>query len=121
MGPPVGLAALSLWIAFALLLNPVTGRRVFPLGGPLFASRARPPLDLAARTALLGLLYARWREAGQSPVPVAEIGARLPAVGEARLRAELDYLADRGVVLVSEGAARITPAGIDRWEAHLSG
>jgi uncharacterized protein len=35
----VGLAALSIWIAFALLLNPVSGRVLFPLGGPLFASR----------------------------------------------------------------------------------
>ena len=32
-------AALSLWIAFALLLNPVTGRRVFPLGGQAGSQR----------------------------------------------------------------------------------
>ncbi len=33
------LAAISLWIAFALLLNPVAGRTLFPLGGPLFTPR----------------------------------------------------------------------------------
>jgi succinate-acetate transporter protein len=35
----VGLAALSLWIAFALLLNPVSGRELFPMGGPMYAPR----------------------------------------------------------------------------------
>ena len=35
----VGLMVLSLWIAFAMLLNPVTGRAMFPLGGPLFTPR----------------------------------------------------------------------------------
>ena len=39
----IGLAALSLWIAFALLLKPVTGRRVFPLGTPVFRRAAKPP------------------------------------------------------------------------------
>ena len=117
----VGLAALSLWIAFALLLNPVTGRRVFPLGGPLFRSRARPLLDLSARTALVGLLYAHWREAGSASLPVAEVVKRLPAFGEARLLPELDYLGGRGVIDLSGGAARLTPAGIDRWEGHLAG
>lgn len=117
----VGLAALSLWIAFALLLNPVTGRRVFPLGGPLFSSRTRPPLDLSARTALLGLLYGRWREAGSSPLPLAELKGRLAAFPEGQIRTESDYLAARGLIdPAGDGAVRITPAGIDRWEGHLT-
>lgn len=35
----VGLAALSVWIAFAMLLNPVAGRVLFPLGGPMYRPR----------------------------------------------------------------------------------
>jgi uncharacterized protein len=35
----IGLAVISLWIAFAMLLNPVAGRVLFPLGGPLYAPR----------------------------------------------------------------------------------
>ena len=35
----LALAAISLWIAFAMLLNPVAGRALFPLGGPMFAPR----------------------------------------------------------------------------------
>jgi len=37
----IGLAVLSLWIAFAMLLNPVSGRVLFPLGGPLYSPRPR--------------------------------------------------------------------------------
>jgi len=33
------LAAISLWIAFAMLLNPVAGRALFPLGGPMWSPR----------------------------------------------------------------------------------
>ncbi len=33
------LALLSLWIAFGVLLNPVAGRNVFPLGGPAWTPR----------------------------------------------------------------------------------
>ncbi len=35
----VALAVISLWIAFAMLLNPVSGRVLFPLGGPLYSPR----------------------------------------------------------------------------------
>lgn len=118
----VGLAVLSLWIAFALLLNPVTGRRVFPLGAPLFRSLARPPVDLAARAALIGLLYARWREEGAKALGVDEALGRLPAFPPASLRTEVDYLTARGVVDASgESRLSLTPAGIDLWERHLAG
>ena len=116
----VGLAVLSLWIAFALLLNPVTGRRVFPLGGPLFRSSARPPLDLAARTALVGLLYARWHESA-APLAGDEAVARLAPLPGARLAAELDYLVARGVAEREGDAVRLSPSGIDLWERRLAG
>ena len=35
----VALAAISLWIAFALLLNPVAGRPVVPFPGPVLRQR----------------------------------------------------------------------------------
>jgi succinate-acetate transporter protein len=35
----VALAVVSLWIAFAMLINPVAGRTVFPVSGPLFTPR----------------------------------------------------------------------------------
>ncbi len=116
----VGLAVIALWIAFALLLNPVTGRRVFTLGMPLFKSAAKPPVDLSVRTALVATLYGQWRDAG-SPLAQSELLARLAALGEPRLRAELAYLAAQSVVETGEGTVRLSPAGIDLWEKHVAG
>jgi succinate-acetate transporter protein len=116
----IGLAALSLWIAFALLLNPVTGRRIFPLGTPVFRSVAKPPVDLSVRTALVATLYSHWREV-EAPLGEGDLLARLAGLGEPRLRAELAYLAAQGVVEPGDGPVRLSPAGIDLWEKHLAG
>lgn len=35
----VALAGIALWIAFALLINPVAGRAIFAFGGPVFKPR----------------------------------------------------------------------------------
>lgn len=118
----VGLGLLSLWIAFALLLNPVTGRQVFALGGPLFRTKARPPLDLAARTAIIGLLYRRWREDETSPLQFAGLVALLPGFPEARIRNEVDYLTAHGLIeKPGKDDIRLTAAGIDRWEQQILG
>ncbi len=116
----VGLAVIALWIAFALLLNPVTGRRIFTLGTPLFRSSAKPQVDLSVRTALVATLYGHWRDTG-STLGLTDLLARLGALGEPRLRTELDYLAAQSVVEMAEGTLRLSPAGIDLWEKHAAG
>lgn len=115
----VGLAGISLWIAFALLLNPVTGRRVFPLGGPLFRNTAKPPVDLSVRTAVVAALYGQWKETGGG-LAQGDLFARFVLFGEARLRAELAYLGAKGVVETADGTLRLSPAGIDLWERHAA-
>ncbi|QQR72103.1 MAG: hypothetical protein IPJ17_11240 [Holophagales bacterium] len=117
----VGLVAISLWIAFALLLNPVTGRRVFAMGGPLFASRAVPLLDLAPRRAVLGQLYARWQSGGEESMAVDAFVASLAAFPERRIAAEISYLAAQGLIERSQGGVRIAAPGIERWEELLAG
>ena len=116
----VGLAAIALWIAFALLLNPVTGRRVFPLGGPIFRSAAKPPVDLSVRTTIVAMLYGHWKETGAG-LAQGDLLARLVTLPEPRLRAEIAYLGAQGVVTDAEGALRLSPAGIDLWEKHVAG
>lgn len=38
----VALGAIALWIAFAILINPVAGRRVFPFPGPMYGPLKAP-------------------------------------------------------------------------------
>lgn len=115
----VGLGVIALWIAFALLLNPVTGRRVFTLGLPVFRSAAKPPVDLSARTALVATLYGKWKETGEG-VAQGDLFARFVAFSEPKLKAELAYLAAQGVVETGDGTVRLSPGGIDLWEKHAA-
>ncbi len=120
----VGLGAISLWIAFALLVNPTAGRAVFPIAGPLFHAPVRPGFDSSLRRAIFAALYRRWQAEGFRPLPVGELERAVAREAAGRpLAPELAYLAEIGGVVVtpaSEAAAsagvRLSAAGIDFFE-----
>jgi len=121
----VGLGAISLWIAFALLVNPTAGRAVFPLAGPLFRARTAPAFDTSLRRAIFAALYAHWRERGFAPLPLAELERAVGAAAAGRpLLPDVEYLAELGGLAVTAApdppgrieAVRLTAAGIDFWE-----
>jgi succinate-acetate transporter protein len=121
----VALGALSLWLAFALLVNPTAGRRVFPFAGPLFRASAPPVFDAGPRRAVLAALYGHFHAEGLEPLAVGELERRLGASCR-RLRAELAYLAERGAVALTgdpatDGCVRLTADGIDFWEQAALG
>lgn len=120
----VGLAAIALWIAFAMMINPTAGRAVFPVSGPVFTPAPPPPgFDFSLRQAIFEALYARWRKAAFQPLPLGEL--REVVQGDGDLLPDLVYLEERGGVRLArdEGgeveAARLTAAGIDLVEARL--
>jgi uncharacterized protein len=116
----VGLAALSLWIAFALLINPTAGRRVFAFPGPVFKARTRPGFDVALRTAIFRTLYAHWQQHAFAPMSEPELAAAVADVARGRaLAPDLAYLAELEAIVVApakEGGVRLTAAGIDFYE-----
>lgn len=119
----VGLGVLSLWIAFALLINPVAGRVLFPVSGPLFVAPPRPSFDTSLRRAIVEVLYAHFRESAFEPMRIAELAAAVEARGAAgAIEPDLHYLAELGGVKLSKvspesvEAARLTAAGIDFYE-----
>ena len=121
----VGLGALSLWIAFALLVNPTAGRSVFPIAGPLFVAPAARGFDSSPRQAIFAALYSHWRQHAFEPMAVEALAQ---AVGERAggrdVLPDLEYLAELGgLVLVRRGAedarpslVRLSAAGIDFYE-----
>ncbi|MEW6364521.1 MAG: hypothetical protein AB1714_07765 [Acidobacteriota bacterium] len=115
----VGLGAISLWIAFAMLINPVAGRALFPLPGPVFAARPKPGFDTSRRRALLGVLYDHWRKSAFNPIGLDAIAQAIEYEQRALLP-ELVYLAELGGIELTPPAnpthARITAAGIDFYE-----
>ena len=124
----VALAALALWIAFALMINPAAGRAVFPVSGPLFRAAVPPPaFDFAARRAIFDALYAHFRERAYAPLPIARLAEIVAAAGgPAKLEPDLHYLAERGAValLPADGApseVRLRAEGIDLYEQRVLG
>ncbi len=121
----VGLGVLSLWIAFALLVNPTAGRVVFPIAGPLFAAARRPSFDTSRRRAIFAELYRRWQEQGFRPVGLDELERALGAQAQGRsVVPEVQYLAELGGLVLTPrpgepeapAAVRLSAAGIDFFE-----
>jgi succinate-acetate transporter protein len=121
----VGLGALALWIAFALLINPTAGRPLFPLAGPLFTAPARPRFDTSLRQAIFTVLYAHWREHAFRPMPLEELVRGLgEGASQRNVLPDLEYLAEvGGLVLARRGddptvppLVRLSAAGIDFYE-----
>lgn len=118
----VALAGISLWIAFALLINPTAGRRVFAFPGPAFTARPRPVFDSSLRIAICRALHAHWQQRAFAPMPLGELEqAVAPAAAGRSLEPDLAYLAELGAVLRTESAVRLTAQGLDFFEQVVLG
>ena len=118
------LAALALWIAFVLLINPAAGRAVLPTTGPMYAATPPPSFDFALRQALFAALYGHWRAQAFAPLPVGELQEAMGDGASHDLEPDLAYLEERGGVCLTRAdgaitAARLTAAGIDLYERRF--
>lgn len=117
------LGLLAVWIALATLVNPVAGRQVFRVTGPLFFSPKRPRFDFTLRARIFDVLYGHWRDHAFAEMPVADLQTSLAdALGDRPLRPDLEYLAEFGYLALSHAgngtptAVRLTASGIDLHE-----
>jgi hypothetical protein len=121
----VGLGLLSLWIAFALLINPTAGRPFFPIAGPMFFAPPKRVFDASLRRAIFAILYGHWREHAFRPMTLEELQGALGETGGGRaILPELAYLAELGGLVLThrQGAppmpmtVRLSATGIDFYE-----
>lgn len=122
------LGLIALWIAFAMLVNPVAGRAIFPVTGPMFTASVPRTFDFGPRRAIFDALYSHWQEHAFRPMGMAEL-ERAAAIGAngRSLLPELAYLAEMGgVALTPDGvdgvpptSVRLTAAGIDLYEQRV--
>ncbi len=126
-GLTVVLAGLALWLAFGALINPVAGRQIFRLGGPLMTAAADPAsggFDWRLRRTLFDALYAHWQQQAFAELPVEALRQRVAALPQAaQLEPNLHYLAELGYLELSLDeqtravrSARLTAPGIDLYE-----
>jgi hypothetical protein len=132
----VGLLVISLWIALGSLLNPLAGKQLFALGGPMFASPKQDSFDWTLRRAIFDALYAQWAKSAFHEMSATElaraVAANASASGGAAARdldPDLFYLSEFGYVKLTVSpadphrveSARLTAQGIDlheQWVLH---
>jgi uncharacterized protein len=124
----IGLGAISLWLAFAMLINPTAGRTVFRLAGPLFRAPARSGFDNTRRRAVVEALYSHWRQHAFEPLPLASLETAVAGKGAGgTLLPDLVYLEELGAVRLGRqggetiAGARLTAEGIDFFEQVVLG
>lgn len=118
----VVLGLLSLWIAFAGLINPTAGRTVFAIPGPLFHAPKKQGFDWSVRNAMFEILFHHWTENAFKPMPFAELKERMgQKVGPRNILPDLAYLMEYGAVVVTTENdqhvdIRLSADGIDLYE-----
>ncbi|PKK90003.1 MAG: hypothetical protein CVV64_11805 [Candidatus Wallbacteria bacterium HGW-Wallbacteria-1] len=126
------LGLIGLWLALAGLLNPVCGRPLFRIGGPLFKPSTRPAFDFGIRRAIFEYLYYHWKSSGFGEVSIeqlkAELAQKLPSAAATEVIPEILYLWEYGCLKLTlvngddpgKGAEveslRLTSGGIDLYE-----
>jgi hypothetical protein len=124
------LGLLSLWIAFALLINKVAGRTVFAMPGPLFAARKAAGFDLSSRRAVFEILYKHFKEHAFEELSFEELSVRVrERLGEWNVVPDLYYLHELGALALKPEpgdpnrpkSLRLTARGIDLYEQAALG
>jgi uncharacterized protein len=120
------LGFISLWLAFAALINPVAGRQIFSDSAPLFFSARRKSFfDWSTRNTIFSVLYEHWKSKAFKPMALEDLTAELRTkIGDRDITPELFYLNDYGAVVITLSDetemtirdARLNAKGIDIYE-----
>ena len=118
----VVLGLIALWIAFASLINPTSGRTVFAIPGPMFAAKKKQAFDWSLRNAMFEVLFKHWSEVAFKSLSFEELKTRVQAkVGDRNILPDLAYLMELGAVVVTTEdervvTVRLSAQGIDLYE-----
>lgn len=121
----IGLGAIGLWLAFGTLINPLAGRAVFPMGGPVFFAPKKDVFDWTLRRTIFEVLYSHWSRSAFRELSFPDLEAKVQQKVPGRdLHPELVYLAELGYVKITTpdadphaiDSARLTAHGVDIHE-----
>lgn len=116
------LALISLWIAFAGLMNPTAGRPLFHVPGPLFHAPKKQAFDWSVRNSMFEILFKHWSAYAFKTMSFDDLKAQMQAkVGERNILPDLAYLMELGAVVVTTEHeevvnVRLSAQGIDLYE-----
>ncbi|MBF0545441.1 MAG: hypothetical protein HQM08_13455 [Candidatus Riflebacteria bacterium] len=119
------LMLISIWLTLASLINPVSGKEIFKIGGPVFLAHRGRRFDWTVRRKIFEILYNFWRENAFKEIPLAEFEKRLKTgMAPKNVVPELFYLLEYGALSATYSdekkseiqSIRLTAAGIDLYE-----
>ncbi|MFZ2958635.1 MAG: GPR1/FUN34/YaaH family transporter [Candidatus Ozemobacteraceae bacterium] len=129
----VALGLIGLWIALAGLMNPMTGKEMFWIGGPMFFGQKRKGFDWTIRRQTFEILYKHWKEFAFEEMMLDDLVSKLKAQVPINIRVSLTrekvlpdlwYLIEYGSVNATMTpdnptalkSLRLTSGGIDLYE-----
>lgn len=121
-----GMGLIALWIAMATLINPVAGRSVFPIAGPLFFAPKKSRLfDFTQRYNIFDILYKHWQKNAYKEMELKNLQAAMKAkTGNDEIVHELFYLQEYGCMILTFDvfekdkihSLRLNAQGLDLYE-----
>lgn len=121
-----GMGLIALWIAMATLINPVAGRSVFPIAGPLFFAPKKSRLfDFTQRYNIFDILYKHWQKNAYKEMELKDLQAAMKAkTGNDEIVHELFYLQEYGCMVLTFDvfdkdkihSLRLNAQGLDLYE-----
>ena len=127
LGTPIAvltviLGLIALWIAFAGLINPTSGRTIFRVPGPIFTAPRKETFDWSVRNAMFEILFNHWASFAFKTMSLEDLKDRMKAkLGDRNILPDLAYLMEVGAVVVrteNEQVVnlRLSAEGIDLYE-----
>ena len=115
------LGLLAIWIALATIINPLVGRQVFRVAGPLFFA-PRQSFDFTTRQAIFDVLYHHWKDKAFVELDIESlVKAVQEKLGEKNIIPDVFYLWEFGYLAMTKQedevrSCRLTAAGVDLYE-----
>lgn len=117
------LGLIGLWLALAALMNPLTGKQMFPVGKPMFAAPNKKGFNWLVRRTIFDILYLSWQKNSFAMFPVDVLIEDVKKqTGDPDVLPQVCYLAEYGAVkvenddLLNPKSLRLTSQGIDLYE-----
>jgi uncharacterized protein len=116
------LGLVSLWIAFAGLINPTSGRTIFRVPGPMFKAPKKETFDWSVRNQMFEILFHHWATHAFKTMTFDDLRDRMRSrLGDRNILPDLAYLMELGAVVVTTEneevvTVRLSASGIDIYE-----